>query len=197
MLEIKKKFIPTGAQKKKLLEGAKFLGEEKFTDEYYDNENFSLAFNDIWLSKRGEEFNLKIPIHESREEFIEKYYRIKGEMAIRDIFAIPMIGTFEKDLESFGHKPFGIFETVRNKYEKNGFIINLDEADFGDWQYELVEIELLVESKDEMKDAEERVYEFASRFGLGTIYSNGKLKEFIKRKMPDIYEKLKKEKVVY
>ncbi|EKE19547.1 MAG: thiamine triphosphatase-like protein [uncultured bacterium] len=188
--EIEKKFILTDRQKVKLLEGAEFLGEKVFVDAYYDNEQFSLGMNDMWLRKRDNEFNLKIPMREQQGEMINKYHEVEGEMAIREIFAIPVVGTFEQDLESFGHKPFCIFQTKRKKYEKEGFIIDLDEADFGDWQYGLAEIELLVETKEEMKEAEERIYEFAKKHDLEIMHVRGKLLEFIKRKIPDFYARM-------
>lgn len=195
--EVEKKFILNKEQKEKLLEGAKFLGEKKFTDIYFDNEQFSLGLSDMWLRKRDDEFNLKIPMREKKEEMINKYHEVEGEMAIREIFAIPMVDDFEKDLESFGHKPFCIFQTTRQKYEKEGFIIDLDQADFGDWQYELVEIELLVESKEEMDEASEKIFSFAKKHDLEIDHVNGKLVEFMKRMMPERYEALKKAEIVF
>lgn len=197
MFEVEKKFILSEKQKEKLLQGATFLNEKTFTDTYYDNEKFSLALNDMWLRKRDDEFNLKIPMRESQGEMINKYHEVEGEMAIREIFAIPKVLDFEKDLASFGHKPFCIFKTTRQKYEKDGFIIDLDKGDFDDWQYELAEIELLVESKEDMKVAEEKIYDFARAHGLEIKHVNGKLVTFIERKLPELYGKLREEKVVF
>lgn len=197
MFEVEKKFILNDEQKKNLLEGAEFLSEKTFIDAYYDNEKFSLGLNDMWLRKRQQEFNLKVPMRESQEEMINKYHEVEGEMAIREIFAIPVVGAFEHDLESFGHKPYCKFKTTRRKYQKEGFIIDLDQADFGDWQYELAEIELLVDSKDKMKESEEKIYEFARHHGLEIKHIDGKLVEFLKRKMPERYAELKNVGVVF
>lgn len=196
MFEVEKKFILNEDQRRKLLEGAKFLREEIFTDAYYDNEEFSLGSNDMWLRKRGNDFNLKIPMRQQQEEMINKYHEIEGEMAIREIFAIPVAGTFEQDLKTFGHEPFCTFQTIRKKYEKDRFGIDLDEADFGDWQYEVAEIELMVDSKDEMENATERIYAFAESHDLEISHINGKLVEFLKRKMPERYAALLKSGVV-
>lgn len=195
--EVEKKFVLNKGQKEKLLEGAEFLSEKKFTDTYFDNDEFSLGLSDMWLRKRDQQFNLKIPMREKKEELINKYHEVEGELAIREIFAIPIVSDFEKDLESFGHKPFCVFQTTRRKYVKEGFIIDLDEADFGDWHYELAEIELLVESKEKMKEAEEKIYEFAERHNLEIKHVNGKLLEFIRRKIPKFYAELVRREVVF
>src|SRR6266567_4270401 len=110
MFEVEKKFKLTKKQQVKLLEDAKFLGEKTFTDIYYDSDKFSLGLNDMWLRKRDEHFNLKIPMREQKNEMINKYHEVEGEMAIREIFAVPVVADFEKDLESFGHKPFCKFK---------------------------------------------------------------------------------------
>ncbi|EKE11943.1 MAG: thiamine triphosphatase-like protein [uncultured bacterium] len=197
MFEVEKKFILNEKQKEALLDGAQFLGGKVFTDAYYDNEQFSLGLSDMWLRKRDDEFNLKIPMREKEGEMINKYHEIEGEMAIREIFAIPIISDFEQDLESFGHLPFCKFETTRKKYAKEGFVIDLDLADFGDWKYGLAEIELVVELKEDMKEAEEKIYEFARRHELEIKHVNGKLVEFFKRKMPEQYEILKKAGIIF
>ncbi|EKE25775.1 MAG: hypothetical protein ACD_5C00037G0012 [uncultured bacterium] len=195
--EVEKKFILNEKQREKLLEGAEFLSEKKFTDTYFDNDEFSLGLSDMWLGKRDKQFSLKIPVREKKEDLINKYHEIEGELTIREIFAIPIVNDFEKDLKSFGHKSFCTFQTALKKYTKEGFIIDLDEANFGDWQYELAKIKLLVKSENQMKDAEEKIREFASRFGLEVKHVNGELIEFIKREIPEIYERLKKEKIAY
>lgn len=200
-LEIEKKFILTPVQKEKLLEDAEFISEKNFTDAYYDNKEFSLALNDMWLRKRDGEFNLKIPMRQKEGEMINKYQELDGEMAIREIFAIPVVSDFETDLASLGHGPFCIFKTVRKKYSKDGFVIDLDKAYFedkeGKWEYELAEIELVVSNEDEMEQAEKKIYEFASRFDLEIKHVNGKLLQFIKKKLPDLYGNLIKTGVAY
>lgn len=195
--EFEKKFILTDEQKEKLLEDAEFLGEKIFTDTYFDNADFSLALSDMWLKKRDDEFNLKIPMRQKEGETINKYHEVDGEMAIREVFAIPKVLDFEKDLQSFGHKPFCVLKTTRKKFFKNGFTIDLDESDFGDWKYRLVEIRLVVNRKDEMNEAEEKIYDFARKHGLETKHIDGKLSEFIKRELPELYEKIKEEKNAY
>lgn len=197
MLEIEKKFVLSEEQKAKLLRGAQFLGEKKFTDTYFDNEQFSLGLNDMWLRNRDGKWELKIPMRQTQDEMINKYHEIEGEMAIREIFAIPVVNDFETDLKSLGHEPFCKFKNVRNKYQKEGFVIDLDIADFGSWNYAVAEIELLVEKQEDMQIAEEKIFAFAKKHGLEIAHVNGKLVEFIKRKMPERYEALKKAKIVF
>src|SRR5438128_2889412 len=62
MFEVEIKFLLNNAEKTRLLEGALYVSEQHFTDVYYDNQEYNLSTNDIWLRTRNDKFILKLPI---------------------------------------------------------------------------------------------------------------------------------------
>jgi adenylate cyclase class IV len=197
MFEVEKKFKLSEEESKKLLEGADFVSEKTFTDVYFDTEQHALTKNDIWLRKRGDDFELKIPMHEfgSKKE-TQRYQEIEGEEKIREIFAIAPIGDFETDIKVLGYEAFCTCITTRKKFAKQGFVIDIDSVNYGDFSYDVAEIELLVETKDQMKEAAEKIEQFATDNGLEETYVRGKVLEYLFRKKPQHFDALVKAKVV-
>lgn len=197
MFEVEKKFKLTEDETIRLLEGAEFVGEKTFTDVYYDSCEFALTKNDMWLRKRGENFELKIPMHGAAgSSLMQQYQEIEGEQKIREIFAIAPLSDFESDISALGYEIFCICETVRRKYIKNEFTLDLDFVTFRnekgiiDFTYALAEVELLVEKKEEMPEAAERIEKFANDQGLRNDYVRGKVIEYLFRKKPKHFEAL-------
>jgi adenylate cyclase class IV len=190
MFEVEKKFKLSNNESKKLLEGAEFISEKTFTDIYYDTPEYSLTKNDIWLRKRGEEFELKIPMHQMGQHLLQQYQEIEGEEKIREIFSIAPIVDFETDILAFSYEPFCVCTTTRRKFKKDKFTIDLDLVEYGDFSYELAEIELLVETKEQMDEAAREIEEFASSLGLKQGYVRGKVLEYLARKCPAHFEAL-------
>lgn len=195
MIEVEKKFILDEKQKARLIEGAQFLGEKVFTDIYYDNAQFSLSSKDIWLRERAGVFELKLPAYEiGDDKLVDQYQEIVGEKMIREIFAIPEINNFVDDIAQLGHQPFCTCTTTRKKYQKENFIIDLDEVTYAgsDLEYAIGEIELLVEKKEQIKDASEKIMQFAKEHGLNEGALLGKVLFFVKAKNPKHFAALKK-----
>lgn len=192
MIEVEKKFKLTKEQEKKLLEGAEFVGEKTFTDIYYDNAQFSLSTQDMWLREREGNFELKIPMHQDRDKSVDQYDEIVGENAIREIFAIFPHGTFQEDLATLGHQPYCKCVTKRKKYHKEGFVLDLDEVEFSgtDLKYAIAEIELLVKDKEDAAVAVEKVIDFALKHDLKVEPLLGKVGTYLKEKKPQHYEAL-------
>ncbi|EKE19536.1 MAG: hypothetical protein ACD_8C00143G0008 [uncultured bacterium] len=82
----------------------------KIVYQYFDTENFNLVKNDIWLRRRGELFELLIPIFENEKKDSNQYQKIEGEDRIREIFAIARIKSFIEDIADLGYDVF--FESV-------------------------------------------------------------------------------------
>jgi len=191
MFEVEKKFKLSEDEEKKLLEGAEFVSEKTFTDVYFDTDEYALSKNDMWLRKRGEQFELKIPMHDSEgRKRVQRYQEIEGEEKIREIFAIAPISDFETDIGSLGYKAFCTCITTRRKFTKEGFIIDIDLVNYVDFSYGIAEIELLVEKKDQMKKAAEKIEQFATKNGLEKIYVRGKVLEYLFRKKPEHFAAL-------
>lgn len=197
MFEVEKKFKLSGDDIARLTDGAEFFGEKTFTDVYFDTAQFSLTKNDIWLRKRGNDFELKLPMHDENNRLTQQYQEIEGEEKIREIFAIPAVKEFESDIKDFSYKPFCRCITARKKFKKQEFIIDLDvvtyelpDGELADFTYDLAEIELLVENKNEMSEAAKKIEKFAFDNGLENSYVRGKVLEFLKRKKPDHFQVL-------
>jgi len=162
MFEVEQKFRLSESQSVKLLDGAEFVWKKTFTDVYYDTVEFALTKNDIWLRKRGEIFELKLPMRDAGNSLTQQYQEIEGEEKIREIFAIPALGDFEGDIAKFLYAPFCDCTTTRRKFKKDGFTIDIDSVDCGDFLYELAEIELLVVEKAQMNEAARKIEKLMS-----------------------------------
>jgi adenylate cyclase class IV len=185
MIEIEYKFILDLNQKEMILTNAIFQKEENFTDRYFDLPDYTLSLQDIWLSTRNEAFRLKVPTGQSgHQEFTTQKNNPKKEIhlekEIKQFFKINGNGALESSLEEIGIKPFYSFNNIRRKYLKDGLTIDIDTAFEGDFCYELCEVELEVESKQEIKAAIEKLEDFMRVHELEIKPVNGKLIELIR-----------------
>jgi adenylate cyclase class IV len=190
MIEVEKKFKLSEDQSIRLLEGAEFLGEKIFTDSYYDTNEFSLTKNDIWLRDRSGDWELKIPRHQIGNNSTQQYQEIEGEEKIREVFSIVPKNDFLSDIQEFGYEIFCDCKTTRKKYKKDGFNIDIDFVDYGDFSYSLAEIELMVEGENQMNEAAEKIEKFAHKNGLQNSYVRGKVLEYLIKKKPEHFKAL-------
>ncbi len=178
MIEVEKKFIPTVENLEILLKDVEFLGEVVNHDIAYDYPDLRfLKAGNIVLRNRNGNFELKIRQAqginieiEDRKE-IEKYFN-----------------TF--NLEEFINKNLIIaieYKTIRKKYKKDGFIIDIDEMEFG---YKVGEIELMVDKEEDVKNAEEKIYQFALSNKLELKSNFSKKREYLKKFKPDLYKEI-------
>lgn len=178
MIEIEKRFQPIEEQIKALLEGAEFVGEVLLHDIYYDYIDYRLLKNDIRLRERNGSFELKIGKKSGVAEEIEnedeiaKYFGIRG--GLRNFVKNELI-------------VFMDFSNNRKSYKKDGFNIDIDKMSFG---YEVCEIELLVEDENKIKEAEEKIVNFAKKYKLEPSKLLAKRIEYLKRFKPEIYKEV-------
>jgi thiamine-triphosphatase len=195
MIEVEKKFILTEKQEKALIEGAEFLGEKKFTDIYYDDENFSLTTNDLWLRARDGRFELKIPMDRLAEKRITDQYReLETDSDILRYFKAEPNEILADFLPKKGYEPFCKLVTTRRKYKKDEFSIDLDSVDFG---YTIAEVEYMVKSEEKLKEAEDNIMVFAKKHNIisaGVRY--GKLIEYLKRNNPKHFQAIIDAKII-
>ncbi|KKW32126.1 MAG: Thiamine-triphosphatase, partial [Candidatus Uhrbacteria bacterium GW2011_GWA2_53_10] len=165
MIEIERKFAVTEEGKRRLTEGAEFVSEKTMTDTYYDTVDFQLTTKDRWLRLRDGKWELKEPLHALgfSKRAADQYRELITEGEIRTALRLPAGQDIEADLAKTGYEPFATIKTVRRKYKKEGFVIDLDVMDFG---YEIGEIELMVASEQEMDAAVARILEFGKENGL-------------------------------
>ena len=188
MIEVEKKFQPTEEQLKMLLAGAEFLGEKEYTDIYYDLPDLSFYKRELRLRKRNDDYELKIQISDSKQHkavFNEEVTE-SGEILAR-------LGFDRNDnLEKIIRENLVILCTIktkRKKYRVGEFEIDVDETDF---DYNICEIELMVESEANINEAEQKILTLAEHFGFSTKKLPGKVAECLRKTRPEIYKELRK-----
>ncbi|MFA5945816.1 MAG: CYTH domain-containing protein [Patescibacteria group bacterium] len=190
MIEVEKKFLLSESDEARLLEGAEFLSEKSFTDIYYDRADYALSVQDKWLRARDGKFELKVAISSSTERLVDQYDELEDEAKIREALHLDVVGSFIEDIARAGYSPFCTCKTTRRKYSKDGFIIDLDSVDFGDFTYKIGEIELMVDEKSQIDGAIEKIFAFAKEHGLAIAPVRGKVREYLERKRPEHYQAL-------
>jgi len=169
MIEVEKKFIPTAENLEILLIDAEFLGEVTNHDIYYDYPDLRfLKKGDIVLRTRNGNFELKIRKAQGVNTEIEDKVEIEKYFHVTDLEKF-----IDENLISAIE-----YRTVRKKYKKEGFNIDIDETDFG---YQVGEIELMVEYEEDVKNAEEKIEEFALKNNLSLGKGLSKKKACLKK----------------
>jgi predicted adenylyl cyclase CyaB len=184
MIEIEKKFFIKAGDFERLTEGAEFVSEKTHTDTYYDKKDFPLTTKDLWLRKRNSRFELKFRISKETKPAVDHYEEIETEEGIRDFLKMKTKGTFERDLRANGYFPICTYKTTRKKYNKDGFTLDFDSVDFGDFTYQVLEIELMVKDNSEIESASKKIVEFAKANGLRMERVRGKVSTYLSRYNP-------------
>lgn len=190
MIEVEKDFILTEEQKKALIEGAKFISEKKIIDVYYDTTDYFWTKQDTWLRNRDGRWELKYAQGShgpSNPNFISEYRELETEEEIKKHLKLKGKKTFEKEIAIVGLQPMYQLVTLRKKYKKDIFEIVFDSTDF---DYEIAEIELMVDSHDQIKPAGEKIIQFAKAHGLKIEPLRGKLIKYISLKNPEHFKLL-------
>jgi adenylate cyclase class IV len=190
MIEVEKKFLLDGSQTARLIDGAEYAGERVFTDTYYDTKDYNLTKKDIWLRSREGRFELKVPVGLKREKRMDQYEEFESDTDIKNILHIDSEKDLNVSLSENGLKPFCVCRTTRKKYKKIPFIIDLDHVEFDRFEYSIGEVEFMVEEKDQMDEAIQRILAFAKQYQLTIAPVRGKVIEFLKRYNKKHYQAL-------
>ena len=194
MIEVELKFLLTNEEERRLLDNAVYLETQDFVDVYYDNQEYNLSTQDIWLRTRNDKFVLKLPIQTTNTSLAEQNNTPKLEIEELDNILMHLNITpaisISDDLKAHGILPRYEFRNIRKKYKKDDFVIDIDKAIFDDFIYETCEIELVVDSEEDISDATQRIENFAMEHGIKIGNVEGRLIEYIRRKNPLHYQKL-------
>ena len=180
--EVEKKFSLEGVNIPRLIEGAELLSEKTFTDVYFDDENYAITKKDMWLRKRGDSFELKVPFNDgvgALSRKLDQYKEITDEERIKEVLGIVDEGRLADCLKRRDINPFASITTTRRKYKKGEFTLDIDQMDFG---YAIGEIELLVGSEFQTQQALEKILIFAKENDIALQPVLGKVAEYLKRK---------------
>lgn len=178
MIEVEKKFQPTEEQLNAMLAGGEFLGEKVLHDVYYDYADYRMFKKGTRLRNRDGRFELKIGHGGGIAEEIETDEEIKFFLGTN-----ADLGEFIKE----NMMPFIDYTTRRRKYKNGEFEICVDEMSFG---LNVVEVELMVASTNEVKLAEEKIIEFGKSFGLSQVNGIVKRAEYFRIVKPELYKEL-------
>eukprot|EP01118_Nematostelium_gracile_P010225 TRINITY_DN3504_c0_g1_i1.p1 TRINITY_DN3504_c0_g1~~TRINITY_DN3504_c0_g1_i1.p1 ORF type:complete len:246 (-),score=52.59 TRINITY_DN3504_c0_g1_i1:2-688(-) len=195
--EVEIKFhSPLDIKSKLISSGAKFIGEKRFTDIYFDTNDFVLTTKDIWFRKRGDDFECKVG--ERDESGVDRYQEITNPTEIRRFLSaiLPtkdslIVNAELKDyMDAVQLHTIASITTRRERLSFEEFMIDLDEADF---DYRVGEVELMVDDQEQSEEASKKIVEFCKRFDLKTTPPiQGKVLEYIDRFRPLHYEQLQK-----
>ncbi len=193
MIEVERKFPRTETTEAWIKQSAKKIKEKTFTDAYYDTPAFELTTHDFWLRKRGDRWELKVPLHahDRSEKGSTVYNELETEEEIAKELHMPEAPSFEESVQLAGYVPCCVLVTHRETYEHGSFKIDVDHVTAEDgFDYGLFEIELGVETEAETKMAEEQIKAFAEEHGIPTGYVRGKILEYLKQKKPNHFAAL-------
>lgn len=199
MIEVEIKVCVTDEQREELILGAHLIEEVSITDHYYDSHDYKLTTNGLWLRKRDGQFELKMPATKYGGFNLNKnipMHEICDKNKIAEILGLSvdinknLQDAFELALESAGYKALYKFVNTRKSYAKEGFKIDFDIADFGDFTYSVCEIELQVENKEQTGAALEKIYAFVDQHGICKDKVEGKIGRYIRLRNPEHYKAL-------
>lgn len=181
MIEIEKKFVINNEIKKRLINNAEFVYRKTFTDTYYDNNLFSLTIKDMWLRSRGGKFELKLPMNISDKGDINQYREIEDEDSIKQLLKLNNKDCLINILEVSGYTPFCRLTTIREKYKKGNFFIDIDDVYAENFSYSIAEIELIIKEQSEIELAVNQIREFMSKNNISKNTVRGKVIEYIRQ----------------
>ena len=183
------KFVTTPEDEARLTTDAKFVREETHTDVYYDTPDFALTTKDIWLRCRSGRWELKVGKGNSSEEPARQYDEIEDEAGIAEKLKLKASkGPLKERLERAGYGVCITLTTVRKKYEKDGFHIDIDSViESGQ---EVIEVEFMAKDESEVPAAMKRVQEFGERYHLRRGLKRGKVAEYLRTQNPKHFEAL-------
>lgn len=190
MIEIEKKLALTDEEITYLIRIAEFVGKKTQTDVYYDTALYFLTAQDWWLRRRNGKFELKVSKNVGPEHRIYQYEEFDDEQEILKLLNLPSNAPIEITLARHGYTPFCVASTVRTKYKIGRISIDIDQTDFEEFTYNLVEFEIMVADSSEMPQAEIELKDFFIEHHIEVKPIRGKIIEYIRRTRPHHFQAL-------
>lgn len=199
-VEVEAKFSADNLEKVKTAisaRGGQLVGEQVFTDVYWDAPGCGLTENDWWLRCRAGRWELKMPAGDGGQETTAyREVTLPSEIVeelTRAGFLRPMASISKaffldaRVLKAAGFEVFASFRTNRTKYRIGQHTVDIDQASFG---HEVVEVEVISGSEAaEIAAAGESVVALAQSLGVSNEGESGrlvkgKLAEYILKNCP-------------
>lgn len=195
MIELEIKCLPNPQQKEALLKDASFVSTETLTDVYYETPTYDLSRKDYWLRTRNNKFMLKIPAtnkHPFAEQKTMPKHEIEDEATIIEQLELSKSMAFIDALEQANIKPRYHYTKTRNKYQKEGFVLDFDCIDYGQFTYDLCEVEIIVPTKQDLETATKKLNTFFATHNIKIEEVLGGLIYLIKKTNQEHYQLLQK-----
>jgi adenylate cyclase class IV len=186
MIEIEKKFNPSNESVELIKKDAVFVAHKIMNDILYDYKDLSLIKNDVWLRKRNGKFDLKVSKDKDRKNrFLDIYDEVEDESKIREILNITSI-------DDANFVEIANLTTKREKYKLGEFNIDLDivTSAADDFVYNLLEVELMVESESDIPMACEKMKKFMDEYDIADKSANAKIIQYFYEKKRHIFNAL-------
>ena len=183
MIEVEKKCLATASFLDFLDHNAEKLGERVCEDIYFDFADLRLITNDIWLRKRNDKYELKFPMAVEGKKS-DVYEEIEDEAQILEKLNL-------KDFDCL--TKLAVLVTRRQKFQIDDFHIDIDAitSPGTEFSYNMMEVELMVESADQYEAAQKRILDFMQKHSLKEQVVNGKVVEYFRLYRRDIFELFK------
>ncbi|KAM4809370.1 thiamine-triphosphatase [Rhinophrynus dorsalis] len=198
-IEVERKFVPGPHVEDQLHKlGAELQKDLVFRDSYYDSPDCQLTLRDFWLRRRDDKWELKYPPEHSTRglcgastQYLELDCETDITHRVSELLGVPC----PLNLESLGLKEFASFITSRRRFQmptkgdcSRRVVVDLDIADYG---FAVGEVEVLVETQEEVPSALHEVEEICKQLGvLSESPVPGKMSTFLQRYRPDHYRQL-------
>lgn len=215
MIEVEKKVEITDKFLSHLFDRGELSGEISIHDTYYDTSDYVYTSKNIWLRKRNSAFELKKVVNgPGRMDRYEEITDLERIIQVLNIYTNKFLAApdiqdsssylciqnhmdFTAALSDAGIHPFASFKTKRRKYTLQGLSVDVDLVDFGEFTYQVAEIECLVEDEGQIERAEEEICCLLSSFDIDPgLTPPGKLSSFLERYCPDHYNVLKTARII-
>lgn len=196
-IEIERKFLLTPTVKKKLLSFSSPTETICFRDLYYDEQ---LALNNIWLRKRNNAWEVKVPVQFNSGDVNSKfgatvYREITGMSQVREAVC-HHYANLDIDIEKL--ECYAMLDTTRTQlsitWNTKTVHIILDECsspNIDDFSCSIGELELMVHDESEVDDATQVLNDLVEHLQLGQVEDyEGKLIKYIKKYRPELFKKL-------
>ncbi len=191
MIEIEQKFLVDQDQLENLLKTASFIKELSFVDVYYDTPDYALSKDDIWLRQRDSTWELKVPLDGRKKDYLtDQYEEIIVDEQIRQFLQIDSKQDLAQALLLYNYRPFCELKTVRRKYQQGEFNIDVDVVSGENFNYALIEVELLVDSFADAEIAKTKILIWAKEHNLEVKSVFGKVILYLQQQRPQHFQAL-------
>lgn len=190
-IEVEIKVPLEGDFRERLLAGAVLVRRVELRDVYFDDASFSLTLADKWLRERNGKFELKQPPEGGSrigETAVQRYVEVSCDGEILSALGLLEGDDMAEVLRRAGIKPFAVIKSVRQKFKRKKFAIDIDETEFG---YSLAEVELMAKDEQGVEEAQKEIMAFLAECGIGDVKRQlGKVAVYLRENSPEHFKKL-------